>query len=89
MPSGADAVRRESWTRAASSVPVLLAAALALGACGETTGPEACPDPAIPRWAGHAIGFDLVGAFLDANPRRLASDLVDEPAASFIPDAGT
>ena len=41
--------------------------------------------PDIPRWAGYAIGFKLVGDYLAANPSRRASALLSEPATSFIP----
>lgn len=39
----------------------------------------------IPRWTGYTIGFVVVQEFLDANPGRRPSGLVDEPAASFVP----
>jgi len=39
----------------------------------------------IPRWTGYAVGFELVSAYLDADPLRRASMLVGEPAASFVP----
>lgn len=39
--------------------------------------------PDIPRWAGYAIGFDLVKKYLSENPTRKPSDLVNEPASSF------
>jgi hypothetical protein len=42
-------------------------------------------DPSIPRWTGYAVGFELVRAYLDANPGRRASALVGEPATSFVP----
>lgn len=44
-------------------------------------------DPSIPRWTGYAVGFDLVGRFRDGDPRS-ASELVGEPAASFLPPPG-
>lgn len=37
----------------------------------------------VPRWAGYAIGFQVVDAFLAAHPDRRPSDLFDEPAGSF------
>jgi uncharacterized protein YjaZ len=37
----------------------------------------------VPRWTGYAVGYGLVGAFLDLNPSALPSRLVDEPASSF------
>ena len=44
-------------------------------------------DPAIPRWTGYAIGFELVRNYLAANTGRRASGLVGEPASSFLPTA--
>jgi uncharacterized protein YjaZ len=44
--------------------------------------------PPIPRWAGYSIGFELTRQFLAANPSRRPSDLVAEPATSFVPPAG-
>jgi hypothetical protein len=41
-------------------------------------------DPAIPRWAGYAIGFEMVRAYLSANSSRRASGLFAEPASSFV-----
>ena len=43
--------------------------------------------PGTPRWTGYAVGFELVRAYLEAEPTRRASALVDEPAASFVPYA--
>jgi uncharacterized protein YjaZ len=42
-------------------------------------------DPEIPRWAGYAIGFELVKNYLSQHPGALASTLWDEPATSFMP----
>lgn len=42
-------------------------------------------NPDIPRWTGYAIGFELVRAYLAADPARRASALVNEPATSFVP----
>jgi hypothetical protein len=42
-------------------------------------------DPNIPRWAGYAIGFEIVRVYLSAHPDRRAAGLVDEPAATFVP----
>ena len=42
-------------------------------------------DPDIPRWTGYAVGFELVRAYLSANPDRRASGLADEPATTFLP----
>ncbi|NIX39030.1 MAG: peptidase [Gemmatimonadetes bacterium] len=39
--------------------------------------------PSIPRWTGYAVGFELVGIYLDAHPGSSASGLVGEPADSF------
>lgn len=39
----------------------------------------------IPRWTGYTVGFELTGAYLAAHPGRRASDLIAEPATSFIP----
>ena len=41
--------------------------------------------PEIPRWTGYAVGFELVRLYREANPGRLASDLHDKPAKSFVP----
>jgi len=38
----------------------------------------------IPRWTGYSIGFELTQKFLDENSGKLASNLHDEPANSFI-----
>ena len=43
-------------------------------------------DPEVPRWAGYAIGYELVRAFLAVNPERRASGLFDEPTTSFLPE---
>ncbi|MDX1545753.1 MAG: DUF2268 domain-containing putative Zn-dependent protease [Rhodothermales bacterium] len=43
--------------------------------------------PDIPRWAGYAIGFEIVRVYLSADPDRRASILVDEPAETFLPDS--
>lgn len=40
--------------------------------------------PGIPRWAGYAIGYALVGRYLAAHPDAHASSRVDEPAATFL-----
>lgn len=45
-------------------------------------------DADIPRWAGYAIGFELVGRYLEAHPGERASTLYNEPAMSFIPLPG-
>lgn len=45
-------------------------------------------DPSIPRWTGYAVGFDLVRRYMDLESRS-ASELVGEPAASFVPPAGS
>jgi len=37
----------------------------------------------IPRWTGYSVGFEIVGRYLKANPDRLPSDLLGEPATSF------
>lgn len=42
-------------------------------------------DPSIPRWAGYAIGFELVKNYLAENPGKMPSDLFGEPANSFRP----
>ena len=42
-------------------------------------------DPAIPRWTGYAIGFEIVRRYLAADSTRSASRLAGEPAASFLP----
>lgn len=42
-------------------------------------------DPGIPRWAGYAIGFEMVRLYLSADPDRRASRLVAEPAEAFLP----
>jgi len=42
----------------------------------------------IPRWAGYSLGFEIVRRYLEANPGRLPSDLIGEPASSFA-DAGS
>ena len=42
-------------------------------------------DPAIPRWTGYAVGFELVQRYLSANPCQRASGLADEPAETFLP----
>ncbi|RMG28790.1 MAG: hypothetical protein D6730_05025, partial [Bacteroidetes bacterium] len=39
----------------------------------------------VPRWAGYAIGFELVKNYLAAHPSRKPSTLFDEPATSFQP----
>jgi len=39
--------------------------------------------PSIPRWTGYAVGFELVGVYLNAHPGSSASGLVGEPADSF------
>lgn len=44
-------------------------------------------NPAIPRWTGYAVGYELVRAYLDQDPARSASALVGEPAGSFVPYA--
>jgi hypothetical protein len=38
---------------------------------------------AIPRWAGYTIGFEIVGAHLEATSRS-AADLYAEPARNFV-----
>lgn len=42
-------------------------------------------DPSIPRWAGYAIGYELVGRHLAANPEVSATSLVDSPATTIVP----
>lgn len=42
-------------------------------------------NPAIPRWAGYAVGYDLVRQHLESRPAETAASLVGEPAASFRP----
>ena len=42
-------------------------------------------DPEIPRWTGYAVGFALVGTKLESRAGLTASELVGEPAASFVP----
>lgn len=42
-------------------------------------------NPSIPRWAGYAIGFELVRNYLLAHPELQPSDLVGERAESFLP----
>lgn len=39
----------------------------------------------IPRWTGYSIGYKLVNDYLEDNPGAKPSDLVDEPANSFLP----
>ena len=41
--------------------------------------------PTIPRWTGYAVGYELVRAYLEANPTETASALVDTPASAFEP----
>lgn len=41
----------------------------------------------IPRWAGYAIGFELVARYLEANAGARASQLAGEPATSFLPSS--
>jgi uncharacterized protein YjaZ len=38
---------------------------------------------AIPRWAGYSLGFKLVGDYMQLTQKK-ASELVSEPASSFI-----
>ena len=38
----------------------------------------------IPRWTGYTLGYDLVAAYLQANPESSASKLVAEDASSFL-----
>lgn len=38
----------------------------------------------IPRWTGYTLGFELTSAYLARNPETRASDLIGEPATSFI-----
>jgi len=38
----------------------------------------------IPRWTGYTIGYDLVGAYLRANPGSSASKLADSDASLFL-----
>ncbi len=40
----------------------------------------------IPRWAGYAIGFELVRRYLETHPGIRVSELLGEPAESFLPD---
>jgi uncharacterized protein YjaZ len=42
-------------------------------------------DPDIPRWAGYAIGFELVKNYLSKHPGTLPSTLWNEPATAFMP----
>lgn len=37
----------------------------------------------LPRWAGYEVGYYLVREYLNAQPRKNASDLVLEPSATF------
>ena len=39
----------------------------------------------VPRWAGYSIGYELVKNYLENNSGTQPSDLVDEPANSFLP----
>ncbi len=39
----------------------------------------------IPQWTGYAIGFELVRRYLEARPGIRVSELIDEPAESFLP----
>lgn len=41
-------------------------------------------DGTIPHWTGYAVGFDIVGKYLDAHPDARPSRLADEPAGTFI-----
>lgn len=38
----------------------------------------------IPRWTGYTLGYDLVGAYLQANPGTSASKLASADASLFI-----
>ena len=38
----------------------------------------------IPRWTGYSVGFKLAQDYLEQNPSLEASDVVDEPANSFV-----
>ncbi|WP_370476502.1 DUF2268 domain-containing putative Zn-dependent protease [Tamlana flava] len=38
----------------------------------------------IPRWTGYSVGFKLAQDYLEQNPSLRASDVVDEPASSFV-----
>ncbi|MDX6450645.1 MAG: hypothetical protein QOH16_694 [Gaiellaceae bacterium] len=38
----------------------------------------------LPRWAGYAVGFHLVGQFLRAHEDQTAASLVGAPAALFV-----
>ena len=40
------------------------------------------PQGKLPRWAGHIVGYHVVGEYLEKN-KMLASEAVLEPAASF------
>lgn len=42
--------------------------------------------PSAPRWTGYAVGFELVSGYLERYPDRRPSELVDEPAESFVPN---
>lgn len=39
----------------------------------------------VPRWAGYSMGYKLVNDYLENHPNTQPSDLVDEPAESFLP----
>lgn len=39
----------------------------------------------VPRWTAYSVGYELVRRFMEAHPGRRASDLVAEPASSFVP----
>lgn len=43
-------------------------------------------DPEVPRWAGYAIGFSLVGEYLAGQPGRSASAMYDAPRQAFVAD---
>lgn len=42
--------------------------------------------PETPRWTGYAVGFEVVGRHLEADPSRRPSALVGTPESSFRPE---
>jgi hypothetical protein len=42
--------------------------------------------PTVPRWAGYSIGFELTRRYLVAHATRRPSQLIGEPASSFVKD---
>lgn len=43
-------------------------------------------DGVVPRWTGYAVGFAVVGAYLEEHAASSPSQLVGEPASSFRND---